>query len=311
MLRDQKYPNTRTAARELEVHPRTIHRDLVFLRDSWGAPLEFSARRNGYFYTDANFALPLMSLSEGELIALFLAERVMQQFKNTPYAKALSTAFRKLTASLPDSITVDLSHWEEAYSFRQVDGEAMDPHTFHELGRAIQHGEQLELLYWTASTNQTCSRIVDPYHMTGIDGQWYLVAYCHLREEIRMFAPSRVRSVSKTGHYFERPPEFRIDEYLDHSFRAMRGRGEPQRVRLRFSAEAARYVRERTWHSSQQIEEREGGALELTFNLGHLLEVKRWVLSWGADCQVLEPDELKQLVRDELQLALSGTVELK
>src|SRR5712692_1654668 len=94
LLRARRYPNARTAAAELEVHPRTIHRDLEFLRDSWGAPLEFKPKHNGYCYRDPDYALPLLRLSEGELVALFLAERVMQQYRDTPYAKDLSTAFR-------------------------------------------------------------------------------------------------------------------------------------------------------------------------------------------------------------------------
>jgi predicted DNA-binding transcriptional regulator YafY len=66
-------------AAELDVHPRTIHRDLEFLRDSLGAPLEYDARRHSFYYCVSDYALPLLRLSEGELVALFLAERVMQQ----------------------------------------------------------------------------------------------------------------------------------------------------------------------------------------------------------------------------------------
>src|ERR1700730_13991448 len=105
MVRKGSYPNATSAALDLEVHPRTIARDLDFLRNSWGAPLEFSHAHNGYFYSDRDYSLPLQRLSEGELIALFLAERVMQQYKNTPYAKDLATAFHKLTLALPDDVT--------------------------------------------------------------------------------------------------------------------------------------------------------------------------------------------------------------
>jgi predicted DNA-binding transcriptional regulator YafY len=84
MIRSGAFPNARTAAEDLEVHSRTIHRDLDFLRDSWGAPLEFCPQRNGYFYRDADYALPLLRLSEGELVALFLAERAMQHYRDTP-----------------------------------------------------------------------------------------------------------------------------------------------------------------------------------------------------------------------------------
>src|SRR5262245_31584839 len=90
MLREGRYPNARAAATELEVTARTIHRDLVFLHDSWGAPLAFSHAQNGYYYRDPDYALPLLRLSKGELVTLFLAERLMQQYQDSPFARDLA-----------------------------------------------------------------------------------------------------------------------------------------------------------------------------------------------------------------------------
>jgi predicted DNA-binding transcriptional regulator YafY len=116
MIRGRHYPNARSAAQELEVHPRTVHRDLEFLRDSWGAPLEFSHARNGFYYQDPDYALLLLRLTEGELVALFLAERLMGLYRNTPYAKNLQTAFAKITASLPEGVSVNLATLAESFS---------------------------------------------------------------------------------------------------------------------------------------------------------------------------------------------------
>ncbi|HEY8504219.1 MAG TPA: transcriptional regulator [Gemmataceae bacterium] len=299
VIRAGEYPNATTLAERLEVHPRTVHRDLDFLRCSWGAPLEFCRLRNGFYYRDPDYALPLMRLTEGELVALFLAERAMQRYKGTPFAQDLATAFRKLTARLPDTVTVNLDHLREGYSFRGPEPGGADPRMFRQLERAVREGRQLELVYWSASRDEVCRRVVDPYHLTSVQGEWYLIAYCHLREEVRMFAPSRVRSLKETGARFARPADFSIDAYLDASFRVLRG-GEAQEVRLRFTPAVARYVRGKVWHPSQELREGKGGTLEVTFRLGHLLEVKRWVLSWGADCEVLAPEELRREVAEEL-----------
>ena len=105
MLRANEYPNARTAARILEVSSRTVQRDLDSLRDSWGAPLVFSHERNGYFYSSPDYALPLLRLTEGELVALFLAERLLHQYRDTPYASCIATAFQKLLAALPNEVT--------------------------------------------------------------------------------------------------------------------------------------------------------------------------------------------------------------
>lgn len=301
MIRDGSFPNARSAAGALEVHPRTIHRDLDFLRTFWGAPLAYSPERHGFYYHDPDYALPMARLSEGELVALFLAERLLQQYHGTPYAGALASLFHKLAGQLGGALTVDLNHLRDSYSFRQVVPSEADVAVFGGLARAVQECRQLELVYWTASRNQTTRRVVDPYHLASVSGEWYLVAYCHLREEVRMFVPARIQSLRETGRVFERPADFSIAGYLDGTFRVVRGEGPPRRVRLQFSPEAARYVREKVWHPSQQLRERKDGSLTLTLKVTHLLEVKRWALSWGAECEVLEPEELRAEMREELR----------
>jgi predicted DNA-binding transcriptional regulator YafY len=305
LLRSGNYPNASSAAVALEVVPRTIHRDLDFLRDSLGAPLEFSHKHNGYYYRDKDFALPLFRISEGEVVALFLAERLMQQYQGTPYANLLASVFGKLTAQLENEVTIDLRHLQQSFSVRPSPVAGGDAELFDRLSRAVQAGQRLEMVYWTASTNATRKRIVDPYHLASVAGDWYLIAYCHWREDVLMFVPSRIRSLREMEERFERPADFRIEEYLDHSFRAVRGDGAPQRIRLRFAPEAAKYVRERTWHPSQKSQLRRDGSLIVTLQLNHTLEVKRWVLSYGAGCEVLEPAELRREVQEELRRTIS------
>ncbi len=133
-----------------------------------------------------------------------------------------------------------------------------------------------------------------------MEGDWFLVGYCHLREDVLMFAPSRIRELKETGARFERPPDFRIGDYLDAGFRAVRGSGPPRAVRLRFRPAAARYIRERQWHRTQTLEDEPDGSLILTLRINHTLEVKRLALSWGADCEVLEPAELRDEIKQEL-----------
>jgi predicted DNA-binding transcriptional regulator YafY len=301
MIRAGDYPNARSAGKVLEVHPRTVHRDLEFLRDSLEAPLAFCHRHNGYYYSNPYYAFPLLHLTEGDLVALFLAERALEQYRGTPYAADLAAAFAKLTAALPDRVTIDLNHLRDAYSFRQRGTDAGDADRFRQLARATRAGLQLELVYWTASRDDTCRRVVDPYHLASIDGDWYLVAYCHLREDVRMFAPGRIRSLRETGERFERPADFRIADYLDAGFRSVRGSGPLQRVKLHFHPESARYAREKVWHPSQVLEEQPDGSLVFTMEVTHLLEVKRCVLSYGAACRVLEPLELRREVMEEIQ----------
>jgi len=164
----------------------------------------------------------------------------------------------------------------------------------------VRDGRQLELLYWTASRDETNRRVVDPYHLTAVDGDWFLVAYCHLREDTRLFAPGRISELRETGERFERPADFCIEDFLAPRFRKVRGSGPAQEVRLRFSPLAARYIRERVWHPTQELHEEADGGLVLMLRVNHLVEVKRWALWWGAECEVLGPEELRSLMRQEI-----------
>src|ERR1700688_4527251 len=96
-IRGGRLPNANSLARQLEVNPRTVHRDLDCLRDQLGAPLEFDRDRNGYYYTNASWLIPYPQLSEGELLALFLASRLLKQYQGTPFAADLARMFGKIT----------------------------------------------------------------------------------------------------------------------------------------------------------------------------------------------------------------------
>jgi predicted DNA-binding transcriptional regulator YafY len=114
-----------------------------------------------------------------------------------------------------------------------------------------------------------------------------------------MFVPSRVRSFRETGKRFQRPPDFDIKEYLDGSFGVVRG-SERLRVRLRFTPAGSKYVAEKVWHSSQTTKRTRDGGLVVEFEVSSLVEVKRWVLSWGAACTVEAPRELREQVKAEV-----------
>jgi predicted DNA-binding transcriptional regulator YafY len=279
-VRAGEYPNAGTIARLFEVSRRTLQRDIEFMKDRLGAPLIFDEKQQVYAYADPGFRLPTVPISEGELLALALAERVLRQYRGTPYAPDLARAFKKVTNGLTDRVTIDLGQLADSFSFTATAPEPFDPGVFRDLAAAVRDRRRVVLRYWTASREEETRREVDPYHLARVDGHWYLVGFCHLRGDVRMFAPSRVRSLGPTGVTFNPPDGFRIDEYLARSFCVLRGaQGEVHRVRLRFSGEAVKYVRERTWHPSQVLEPTADGGVVVGFELGHLREVERWALS--------------------------------
>ncbi|MEI7687589.1 MAG: WYL domain-containing protein [Planctomycetota bacterium] len=303
-LRQGYWPNATSLAAALEVATRTILRDIEFMRLNLKAPIAYDAVHHGYFYTEADFRLPFFRISEGEYLALFLGERLLQAFGETPVAADLARFFAKVQAMLPESVTLDPQHLAESFSARPSTQALGDAQQFQALVTAIDRKQQLELVYWTASRDETCRRVVDPYHLASIDGEWFMIGYCHLREDVRTFSPGRIREMKPTGDSFDRPADFRIADYLDGGFRKIRGGGPPQKVRLRFSPALAPLIRERTWHVSQSLHDEHDGSVILTLKLTHLLEIKRWAMSWGSECEVLEPEELRQEIVRDLHQAL-------
>ena len=107
-VRAGRWPNARTLAEQLEVQPRTIRRDIAYMRDQLRAPLEFDAARHGFYYTEPAYRLPYFQMTEGELVALLLAERLLGQYRGTPFEQDLHRAFARITQLLPESVSVRL-----------------------------------------------------------------------------------------------------------------------------------------------------------------------------------------------------------
>jgi predicted DNA-binding transcriptional regulator YafY len=304
-LASGKFPNASTLAREIEVATKTIHRDIEFMRDRFNLPIEYDPTRFGYHYTEEVSAFPTMQITEGELFALVVAEKALQQYRGTSFEKPLLSALKKMEQSLPDTISINLADIEQTISFRTRAEQILDLNIFDTLAKAAAQRRQLELDYRKPGQAKSETRLVDPYHLANINGEWYLFAYDHARKDIRTFVPARIRSVKPTGGTFTRPQKFSLEKRLRDSFGVHSGEGEFEVV-IQFNARAADYVREKKWHESQQLRELKGGGVELSLKLSSLSEIERWVLSWGGDAKVLQPRELAEAVKKAAEKILQA-----
>jgi proteasome accessory factor B len=290
-------PNCPGLADELEVTGKTIQRDLEFMRDQLGLPLAYDAQRFGYYYTEPVAAFPGMQVSEGELMALFVAQKALAQYRGTVFEKPLASAFRKLTESLPEQISVVAGSWDSFFSFKTFGAPVADLALFSELSQAVQKSRIVSFGYRKLKGADHEQRRVRPYHLTCADNQWYLLGYDEARNGIRTFVLSRMKGLVLGGREFERPRDFSPGEFLSGSFGIFSG-GKKQVVRIRFDSFAAQLVSERIWHASQKLKPLKNGELELTLTLSSLPEVERWVLSWGGHAEVLAPRKLREQLRD-------------
>jgi predicted DNA-binding transcriptional regulator YafY len=198
--------------------------------------------------------------------------------------------------ALPDTISLNLADVEQTISFRTRAEPILNLEIFDALAKAVARREQLELNYRKPGAKNPEARIVDPYHLANVNGEWFLFAFDHARKDLRKFVPARIQEIKPTGKTFERSKKFSLEQELRNSFGVHSGEGEFDVV-IRFNARAADYIREKKWHESQRLRELKNGELELTMKLSSLGEVERWVLSWGGDATVLKPHELAAAVR--------------
>ena len=305
-IQARRYPNASTLGRELEVSPKSIHRDLAFMRDRLNLPLTYDEQRFGYFYTQEVGAFPILQISEGELFALLVAEKAVRQYRGTSFERPLLSALQKMAAALPDTISLHLADWTNTISFRTSVEPLLDLATFDSLARAVARRQQLEIAYRKPGRGGPENRIVDPYHLANINGEWYLFAFDHLRRDLRTFVPARIHAVRPTGRTFTRPAGFSLDQRLRDSFGVHSAEGRFAVV-LRFAPRVADYIREKRWHASQELRELKGGGMELRMKLSSLHEIQRWVLGWGGDVTVVRPPELAASVRHAARAILAAT----
>jgi proteasome accessory factor B len=291
-LRRGAFTNCSKLARLLEVSRKTIIRDIAFMRDRLDLPIEFDAPINAYRYTHPVTAFPTVQVTEGELLALLVARKALEQYRGTPFHRQLEVSFEKLAGGLKDRITFSPTDELQSVSFRNIGLGRADLAIFNTLSAAVLHQHEIAFDYRKPGEKRLTRRRVRPYHLAHRENLWYLVAFDCERAELRTFAVPRISGAVALKTRFVRPPDFSPERFFASALGVLGGRGD-YFVVIRFKASVADRVREREWHESQELRDLPDGGLELSLRLGALAEVERWILTWGAEAEVLEPRELR------------------
>lgn len=297
-LKAGEFPNCRKIAEKIEVSSKTIQRDIDFMRDRLGLPIEYDPLRFGFHYTQAVTSFPSIEVTEGEIAALFVAQKALAQYQGTPFERPLRSAFRKITDGLKERVSFSWSEMEDVISFHSAGATVADLELFETVSQAVLRSMEIEFEYRKLKSSRYESRRVRPYHIAALDSQWYVFGEDLQRRQLRTFALPRMRNVRATTTRFRRPADFSIGKVLRGSFGVFAG-GKKRRIRMKFDAFAARLVRERTWHQSQRFRGAKDGSTILELELGSLEEVERWILSWGTHVRVLEPRELAERIAQQ------------
>jgi proteasome accessory factor B len=290
-------------AEELGCNRRTVYRDLDALMFA-GFPIT-SERRDGrvFYRVIEGFELGDAPFTPDELLALGFSEDLLRSLEGTVFHDSIESALAKIRASLGPELAGFLARLRE--SFRVLPG----PHkryadladVIRTLNEAVLARRTVRMRYTTARTGETAAREFDPYRVWYRSGGLYAIGHDHRSGELRTFAIDRIEAPELTAARFAIPADFDFEARASSAFGVVIE--PPERVRIRFDARRALYVREHDWHPSQQIVRLANGDIELTMEVGAGDELASWVLSFGADAEVQEPAALRAQVAAALARA--------
>lgn len=288
-------------ARLYGVNPSTIYRDFSTL-EGRGTGLIQHKRR---WYLDHRRALYSIKLTQHELVAMYIAARLLVRYSDE-LNHHVSSLLGKLADALSTRSLLVAEHIAEAAAI--ADEKQARPafiQTFEVLGRGWLEGRKTRFTYESFSKNERTRRTFCPYFIepTGIAFSLYAIGLDELRGTIRTFKLDRIHDAELLDERFERPPASELRHELSSAW-GIWSDGEAIKVVLRFTPRVTRRVHESSWHPSQQIEDLPDGACVFTAHIGSLVEFTPWVRQWGADVEVLEPLELRAAIIRDIEAQL-------
>ncbi|MGE0472799.1 MAG: helix-turn-helix transcriptional regulator [Nitrospirales bacterium] len=293
-------------------HERTLRRDLEALEAS-GFPL-INEKIHGHIrwrFVDGYRHKLALGFSPTEILALRLSRQLLTPLEGTGIQESLQSALVKAEAGLPPPDEQTPHQLASVFSFNLGSHKSYKgkQEIITTLAKAIGKLHTVQMRYFSATRNQVTRREVNPYHLYYSHGALYLIGYCHLRKEVRMFAVERIKTVTSTDHPYQIPLDFDREDYVKDAIGIMRG--PPIRVELRFNKQTAAWAKDRIWHSTQSLTAHKNGELTMTLTVADNRELVGWILSFGRGVRVIEPASLRQTVRQEAKAIADQPEETK
>ncbi|MBC8384857.1 MAG: transcriptional regulator [Candidatus Cloacimonetes bacterium] len=289
-------------ADEFGVSKRTIRRDITNL-SSVGFPIydEVVQSRNKqvFYFIHPNYHIPEIQFSLAEIISMYLAYQT-SGFKYGDAEEPLFSAIKKISSTIPEEMRKFLQKMEkdiiadDSFKIRKHD-EILEK--LQVIQQAIIKKKRVKFKYFGPKNKESITRTISPYGFKSHQNNFYLAGYCHSRKEIRIFALNRITNVRIQPHEIHEI-EFDLESYFDSGFGVFSD--ELIAVKLKFSEKVAYFIKERIFHKDQKLSESADGSLILEMPAKGLFEIKRFVLSYGKEVQVLEPEDLKRSIKDEI-----------
>lgn len=294
--------STAEVIKRFEITNRTVLRTIEHMRDRLDLPIKYCMEKKAYHYTEPVHYLPIIELTEGELLAVVLTGELIKQYRGSAIGEQLQSAIGKILSNTTENISVSLRDLADIYSFEASTTNEVDLVIFQKLSKAIKDKLIAQMTYFTAETATVKSRQVEPLHLRNHLGKWYLIAFDHLRQEVRDFYLGRIRALELTEEHFAIKENFNLKAYLDKGFFMIRSEKVVE-VEMVFDQYQSRWIREQSpLHVSEQREELADGRLKITVQVTALDGIKRFVMQYGSHVKIIAPLELQEAIKSEIKL---------
>ena len=312
LLQERRIVPVRTFLDSLDISLATFKRDLEYMRDRLNAPIEWDREQGGYRYVEPQknaprFQLPGLWFNASEVFALLTMQQLLKGLEPgllAPHVEPLLARLRKVLESDDHSV----EEIERRIRIIPMAVRKMSPQFFEVAATATLRRRRLAIEYFSRGSNETTSRDISPQRVVFYRGNWYLDAWCHLRNDIRSFAIDSIRSAKLLDTAAKSVPEADLDEVLASGYGIFSGRRTTW-AKIRFSPVAARWVSAEAWHPKQKGSFDRDGRYVLEVPYSDPRELVMDVLRHGPDAEILEPKSLRDAVASQLDAALKQYAE--
>jgi len=288
---------------ETGVSDRTIRRDIAKLIAGGFSIEKVTNGETIRFRFDSGQELPHLPLEFTEALALYHATISSPLFENPLYHIQLEQALYKIQEAFSNEVKGYIGRFRQAYTHRQPLPRDTDlVNTCDILQKQITIGDRIKFSY-TNLDGVSSERTVDPYFIHIHEGEFYLIGYCHLRQDYRVFRVDCLRNLQPVEESFEKNRDFDPYQLVKSSFGVHLG--EPGIAVLRFNGVAARYFQRSPIHPEQKILEVSEDQLLVEVPYRGYHEITESVLRYGPDAEVVAPEQLRKYVANRLQETLN------
>jgi predicted DNA-binding transcriptional regulator YafY len=304
LLNQNRTVPVRRFLRELEISLATFKRDLEYMRSRLNIPIVWDREVGGYrFEKGAGVQeLPGLWFSDSEIYALLTMQRLLEEVEPGLLGPHIAPLLERLKAAI-GSGEHPTAEVQKRIRILHLAKRTMPLKHFQVAARALLERKRLRIVYYTRARDEETQRDVSPQRLVHYRENWYLDAWCHLRQGIRSFAVDAIRAAEMLDEPVRAVAERELDEVLASGYGIFSGR-DVQWATLRFTRERARWVAAEQWHPQQRARFDPDGSYLLELPYSDHRELVMDILKHGPEVEVLAPDSLRAEVRETLRAAL-------